>query len=179
MRVEWVVLVLTQIWIRLFYWHKICELCFSINFDIFPNSIDIYLHRFETDGADESNTGVAAHVGGKHLSSHSCQLVSLVYNFINTGWRFGQYRLAIWPIPVGDFVNTGWRFQNVGKKDMHNLYVCIVKFVNTGWWFGQYRLAIWPIPVGDLANTSWQFGQYRLAIWPIPAMVHFPRFGQV
>ena len=40
-----------------------------------------------------------------------------------------QYRLAIWPIPVGDLVNTGWRF-------------------------GQHRLAIWPIPVGDLANTG-------------------------
>ena len=25
----------------------------------------------------------------------NCQLVSLVFNFINTGWRFGQYRLAI------------------------------------------------------------------------------------
>ena len=89
------------------------------------------------------------------------QLLSLVYNFINTRWRFGQYRLAIWPIPVGDLTNTGWWFQNVGKKDMHNLYVCIVKY-------GQYRLAIWPIPVGNLANTGWQFGQYRLAIWPIP-----------
>ena len=23
---------------------------------------------------------------------------------------FGQYRLAIWSIPVGDLVNTGWQF---------------------------------------------------------------------
>ena len=65
-----------------------------------------------------------------------------------TSWRISQYRLVIWPIPagdlantglaiwsipVGDFVNTGWRFQNVGKKDMHNLFVCIVKFFNMGW----------------------------------------------
>ena len=70
-----------------------------------------------------------------------------------TSWRFGQYWLAIWPIPVGDFVNTGWRFQNVGKKDMHNLYVCIVKFINTGWWFGQYQLAIWPIRSFDVWST--------------------------
>ena len=94
----------------------------------------------------------------------------LVGGFINTGWRFGQYRLVISSIPVGDFVNTGWRFQNVGKRKMHNLYACIVKFVNTGWRFGQYRLAIWPIPVGDLTNTGWRFGQYRLAIWPIPGV---------
>ena len=74
--------------------------------------------------------------------------------FRQYGLVFGQYRLAIWPIPVGDLANTGW-------------------------WFGQYRLAIWPIPVGDLANTGWRFGQYRLAISPIPAKVHFRRFGQV
>ena len=33
-----------------------------------------------------------------------------VYNFINTGRRFGQYRFAIWPIRVGNLANTGWRF---------------------------------------------------------------------
>jgi len=73
----------------------------------------------------------------------------------NTGWRIGQYRLAIWSIPVGELVNTGWQF-------------------------GQYRLAISSIPVGELANTGWRIGQYRLANWPIPvgdfrmsAMVHF------
>ena len=42
-----------------------------------------------------------------------------IVKFVNTGWQFGQYRLAIWSIPVGDLVNTGWRF-------------------------GQYLLAIWP-----------------------------------
>ena len=52
-----------------------------------------------------------------------------IIKFVNTGWRFGQYQLAIWQIPVGDFVNTGWRF-------------------------GQYRLVFWPIPVGRLANTG-------------------------
>ena len=52
-----------------------------------------------------------------------------VGDLVNTGWRFGPYRLVIWSIPVGDLANTGWRF-------------------------GQYRLAIWPIPVGNLANTG-------------------------
>ena len=45
------------------------------------------------------------------------------------GIQSQQYRLAIWPIPVGDLANTGWRF-------------------------GQYLLAIWSIPVGDFANTG-------------------------
>ena len=49
-----------------------------------------------------------------------------------TSWQFDQYRLAIWPIPVGVLVNTGW-------------------------WIGQYRLANWSIPVGELANTGWRF----------------------
>jgi len=44
-----------------------------------------------------------------------------VGDLVNTGWRFGPYRLVIWSIPVGDLANTGWRF-------------------------GQYRLVIWPIP---------------------------------
>ena len=65
--------------------------------------------------------------------------------------------LAIWSIPVGDLANTGWRFWRGGNKNMHYLYVCIVKSVNTGWRIGQYRLANWPIPVGELANTGWRF----------------------
>ena len=52
-----------------------------------------------------------------------------VGDLVNTGWRFGPYRLVIWSIPVGDLANTGWRF-------------------------GQYRLTNWPIPVGDFANTG-------------------------
>ena len=81
-----------------------------------------------------------------------------VGNLANTGWWFGQYGLANWPIPVGDFRLSAIR-------------ICIIYmyvFVNIGWRFGQYRLAIWPIPVGKLANTGWRFGQYWLAIWPIP-----------
>ena len=45
----------------------------------------------------------------------NCEIISkikksgqeIVYDLINTGWRIGQYRLANWPIPVGDFANTG------------------------------------------------------------------------
>ena len=98
---------------------------------------------------------------------------------VNTGWWIGQYRLANWSIPVGELANTGWRFRRGGNKNMHYLYVCIVKSVNTGWRIGQYRLTISSIPVGELANTGWRIGQYRLAISPIPAKVHFRRFGQV
>ena len=25
-----------------------------------------------------------------------------------TSWRISQYRLVIWPIPVGDLANTSW-----------------------------------------------------------------------
>ena len=39
-----------------------------------------------------------------------------VYDFANTGRRFGQYQLAIWPIPVGDLVNTGWRFRKYQRR---------------------------------------------------------------
>ena len=76
----------------------------------------------------------------------NCQLVSLVYNSINTGWRFGQYRLVIlecWQKGYASFICMYCRIR-------------------------QYRLAIWPIPFGNLANTGWQFGQYQLAIWSIP-----------
>ena len=37
----------------------------------------------------------------------SWQFGQSVGDFVNTCWRFGQYGLAIWPIPVSDFVNTG------------------------------------------------------------------------
>ena len=47
-----------------------------------------------------------------------------VGDLVNTGWRFGPYRLVIWSIPVGDLANTGW-------------------------WFCQYRLVILSIPAGD------------------------------
>ena len=76
--------------------------------------------------------------------------------------------MANWSIPVGELANTGWRFRRGGNKNMHYLYVCIVKSVNTGWRIGQYRLTISSIPVGELANTGWRIGQYRLANWPIP-----------
>ena len=76
----------------------------------------------------------------------------------NTGWRIGQYRLANWPIPVGDFGVAAIR-------------ICIIY---------MYVLSNPSIPVGELANTGWRIGQYRLANWPIPvddfrmsAMVHF------
>ena len=67
------------------------------------------------------------------------QLVSLVYDFINTGRRFGQYWQAIWPIQVGDFVHMGRQFQNSNNKDIIHMY----------------DLSNWPIPVGNLANTNW------------------------
>ena len=76
-------------------------------------------------------------------------LYVFIVKFVNTGcnlanisWRFGQYRLAIWSIPVCVLANTRWRF-------------------------GQYRLVLWPIRVGDFANTGWGFGQNRLVLWPI------------
>ena len=83
----------------------------------------------------KSPTGIGQ-IANRYWSN--CQLVpwytisSMVGDFVNTGWWFGQYRLANWPIPVGELVNTGWRI-------------------------GQYRLANWPIPVGELANTGWRF----------------------
>ena len=39
-----------------------------------------------------------------------------IVKFVNTGWRFGQYRLAIWSILVGDLVNTGWRFGQYRRR---------------------------------------------------------------
>ena len=30
--------------------------------------------------------------------------------------KFGQYRLAIWSIPVGDLANTGWRFGQYRRR---------------------------------------------------------------
>ena len=117
------------------------------------------------------------------------------------GWWFRQYRLLIWPIPVGELANTGWWFRQyrlanwpipVGDFGVAAIRICIIymyvlsnpsipvgELANTGWRFRQYRLANWPIPVGELANTGWRIGQYRLAISPIPAKVHFRRFGQV
>ena len=64
-------------------------------------------------------------------------------------------------ILVEDFVNTSIQIQNVGNKDMHNLYVCIFKFVNTGRRFGQYQKTIWPTQLDDLANTGIWFRQYQ------------------
>ena len=34
-------------------------------------------------------------------------LYACIVKFVNTDWRFGQYWLAIWSIPVGDLANTG------------------------------------------------------------------------
>ena len=78
-----------------------------------------------------SPTGIGQ-IANRYWSN--CQLVPWF-----NGWWFRQYRLLIWPIPVGELANTGWRFR-------------------------QYRLANWPIPVGELVNTGWRIGQYRLAI---------------
>ena len=114
----------------------------------------------------------------------NCEIISkikksgqeIVYDLINTGWRIGQYRLANWPIPVGDLGNTGWRFRQylLVISECRQKRVCIIymyvlsnssipvgDLANTGWRFGQYRLAIWSIRVGDLANTSLRFRQYR------------------
>ena len=51
-----------------------------------------------------------------------------LYNFINTGIRFRQYRFTtssiqvmMSSIPVYDFINTIIRFQNVGNMEMRNL----------------------------------------------------------
>ena len=73
-------------------------------------------------------------------------------------WWFGQYRLVILSIPVGDF------------KRMWAKRICIIY---------MHVLSNSSIPVGDFANTGWQFGQFWLVIWPILRKVHFPRFGQV
>ena len=34
-------------------------------------------------------------------------------------------------MPFNDFVNACYWFQNVGNKDIHDLYVCITKFKDT------------------------------------------------
>ena len=39
-----------------------------------------------------------------------------VGDLVNTGWRFGPYRLVIWSIPVGDMANTGWRFGQYRRR---------------------------------------------------------------
>ena len=45
-----------------------------------------------------------------------------VADLTNTGWRFGQYRLAIWPIRVGDLANTGWQLGQYQRRYcFHNL----------------------------------------------------------
>ena len=42
--------------------------------------------------------------------------MQLAGDFVNTGWRIGQYRLANWPIPVGELANTGWRFRQYRRR---------------------------------------------------------------
>ena len=52
----------------------------------------------------------------------------LVYDFIYTSIQFHLYQYTIASILVNNFINTGIPSQNVGNKDIHDLYVYIAKF---------------------------------------------------